>query len=109
MKYAMIIALLVTLFGVELAEGQEGLPPILRGVGFDQRLNEQVPLDLDFRDETEQSVHLADYFGDKPVILVLAYYQCPMLCTLVLNGLTRTMLDIPFDVGKEFNVVTVSF
>jgi protein SCO1/2 len=78
-------------------------------VGFDQRLNAQVPLDLEFRDEGGQAVELADYFGRKPVILVLAYYRCPMLCTMVLNGLVRALLDVTFDVGKEFNIVTVSF
>jgi protein SCO1/2 len=84
------------------------LPPILQRVGFDQRLDEQVPLDLAFVDEAGHSVKLANYVHDKPVILVLAYYRCPMLCTLVLNGLTQGMLDIPFTVGKEFEIVTVS-
>jgi protein SCO1/2 len=85
------------------------LPPILRQVGFDQRLNEQVPLDLIFRDETGRAVKLGDYFTSKPVILVLAYYRCPMLCTEVLNGLVRTLLDVPFAMGKDYEVVTVSF
>jgi protein SCO1/2 len=85
------------------------LPPVLRSVGFDQRLDAQVPLDLVFRDETGRDVPLRDYFGGKPVILVLAYYRCPMLCTMVLNGLVRALLDVTFDVGKEFNIVTVSF
>ena len=84
-------------------------PDVLKKVGFDQRLNQQVPLDLQFTDETGKSVKLRDYFGEKPVILVLAYYKCPMLCTLVLNGLTRGMREIPFTIGKEFNVVVVSF
>src|SRR5258708_2281189 len=65
------------------------LPIALRGVRFDQRLNEQVPLDLIFKDEAGSSVSLRDYFGKKPVILVLAYFKCPMLCTQVLNGLVR--------------------
>jgi protein SCO1 len=84
-------------------------PAILNNVGFDQRLNEQVPLDLSFVDETGKAVKLGDYFGEKPVVLVLAYYRCPMLCTLVLNGLTTAMHELPFTPGKEFNVVTVSF
>jgi protein SCO1/2 len=88
---------------------EAAVPPALRDVGFDQRLDEQVPLDLVFKDEAGQSVQLGDYFNGKPVILVLAYYRCPMLCTQVLNGLVRALLDVPFDVGKEFNVVTVSF
>jgi protein SCO1 len=85
------------------------LPPVLREVRFDQRLNAQVPLDAVFADATGRPVRLGDYLGHKPVILVLAYYRCPMLCTQVLNGLVRSLLDIPFDVGKEFDVVTVSF
>jgi protein SCO1/2 len=85
------------------------LPPALQGVGFDQRLGEQVPLDLPFTDEQGRSVTLGDYFDSKPVILVLAYYQCPRLCTMVLNGLVQGMLEMPFNVGQEFEVVTVSF
>src|SRR4051812_30945687 len=85
------------------------VPKVLQGVGFDQRLNEQVPLDLPFVDETGQAVRLGDYFGQRPVILVLAYYQCPRLCTLVLNGLVQGMLEMQFSVGQEFDVVTVSF
>src|SRR5579884_861240 len=88
---------------------QPKLPAPLQGVGFDQRVNEQVPLDLEFRDEAGRTVRLGNYFGDKPVILVLAYYRCPMLCTEVLNGLVRAMLDMPYTAGKEFVVLTVSF
>jgi len=84
-------------------------PQILQGVGFDQRLNEQVPLDLTFTDDTGHSVRLGDYFGNKPVILALVYYQCPRLCTLVLNGLVQGMLEMPFSAGNEFEVVTISF
>jgi protein SCO1/2 len=91
------------------AQAQPGLPPALREVGFDQKLDAQVPLQLPFKDESGQQVHLGDYFQGKPVILVLAYFRCPMLCTEVLNGLVRAMLDLPFDAGDKFNVVTVSF
>jgi protein SCO1 len=95
--------------GVSPVQAQTELPPALRQVGFDQRLDAQVPLDLEFKDEAGRTIKLGDYFGSKPVILVLAYFRCPMLCTQVLNGLVRALLDIPFNVGKEFNVVTVSF
>jgi len=78
-------------------------------VGIDQRLNEQVPLDLTFRDETGKTVSLRDYFGDKPLVLSLAYYDCPMLCSLVVNGLIRTLRTLSFSAGNEFNVLTVSF
>ena len=63
-------------------------PPGLKNVGHRAALNQQVPLDLAFRDETGKAVHLADYFGKKPVILNLVYYKCPMLCSQVLTGLT---------------------
>ncbi len=89
------------------AEAQ--LPRSLEGVGFDQRLDQPVPLDAEFRDETGQPIRLGDCFNDRPVILVLAYYRCPMLCTEVLNGLVRALLDVPLEMGKDFNVVTVSF
>ncbi len=108
-----LVTPLVLLSGLWLpaarAEDKSHLPPVLREVRFDQRLNEQVPLDLTFRDETGKAVRLGDYFGSKPVILVLAYYRCPQLCTRVLNGLVQALMHIPFDVGKEFNVLTVSF
>lgn len=84
-------------------------PPILRDVGIDQHLDQQVPLDLVFHDETGQAVQLGQYFGSKPVILALVYYECPMLCTLTLNGLASALKVLSFDVGNQFNVVTVSF
>jgi protein SCO1/2 len=85
------------------------VPSILRDVGIDQKLNNQIPLDLVFRDETGSAVRLGQYFGQKPVILVLAYYDCPMLCTLVLNGLLHSLKELKFNVGQQFEVVTVSF
>jgi protein SCO1/2 len=84
-------------------------PPGLEGVGIDQRLNEQVPLELTFKDEQGKTVRLGDYFHEgRPVILNLVYYQCPMLCTEVLNGLTSALRVIRFVPGKEFEVVTLS-
>lgn len=91
----------------ELNAGMQ--PAELRDVGIDQRLNEQIPLDLTFRDETGKSVQLRQYFNDKPVVLILAYYECPMLCTMVLNGALRAFRALSFDVGDEFQVITVSF
>ena len=91
------------------AQESAGLPAALRDVGIDQRLNEQLPLDLVFRDEAGNSVTLRDYFGRKPVILTFAYYECPMLCTLVLNGLLKAMRVVPLDIGKDFEVVNISF
>jgi protein SCO1/2 len=104
-----LLAVLALVVFVHSGGAQSSLPPSLQSVRFDQRLNEQVPLDLAFKDETGKPVTLRDYLGKKPVILVLAYYRCPMLCTEVLNGLVRALMDVPFDIGKEFNVITVSF
>jgi len=88
---------------------QPGAPSPTRDVGFDQRLGAQLPLDLAFRDEAGRDVHLRDYFGRKPVLLSLVYYSCPMLCGLATEGLVRSLKGISFDVGREFDVVTVSF
>ena len=81
-------------------------PELLKDVGIDQKLNNSVPLDLTFRDETGQTVKLAQFFGNGPVILSLVYYNCPMLCTQVLNGMERSLKDVPMDIGKQFSVVT---
>jgi protein SCO1/2 len=94
------------------AAGQDNAavtPPQLRGVGIDQRLNQQVPLDLKFRDETGQTVTLGSFFGEKPVILSLVYYSCPMLCTMAENGLLNALRNVTFSIGEQFEVVTVSF
>jgi protein SCO1 len=85
------------------------MPTLLQDIGLDQKLNEQLPLSLAFRDEQGRDVRLGDYFGSRPVILVLAYYECPMLCTEVLNGLTSALGVLNFSIGREFDVVTVSF
>lgn len=77
-------------------------------VGFDQKLDSQVPLDLTFTDETGQTVQLGRYFGTKPVVLMLVYYECPMLCTQVLNGFVRTLRALSLDPGADFEIVTVS-
>jgi protein SCO1/2 len=85
-------------------------PSILDQVGIEQRLNQQVPLNLTFTDENGNAVKLGQYFGSKPVILSLVYFQCPMLCSQVLNGLAGTMNGIVrFNAGRDFEVVTVSF
>ena len=83
-------------------------PSLLRKVGLDQELNQQVPLDLVFRNERGESVALRQFFGRGPVILTLVYYQCPMLCTEVLNGLVHSLNQMPLELGKDFSVVTLS-
>jgi protein SCO1/2 len=83
-------------------------PGLLGAIAFEQLLNEPVPLDLAFRDEAGAAVRLGDYFGQKPVILTLNYYQCPMLCPLALEGLARSLRVLAFTAGEQFEVVTVS-
>ena len=86
-----------------------GLPTALKDVGIDQKLNEQLPLDLVFQNERGEQVKLGDYFGKKPVVLSLVYYDCPMLCNQVLNGMISAFKVMAFSPGQEFDVVTVSF
>lgn len=84
------------------------MPGELQQVRFDQRLGEQVRLDTVFRDETGRQVRLGDYFGQRPVVLVLAYYECPMLCDLVLNGLAGSLKALAFSPGQEYEIVVAS-
>lgn len=87
-----------------------GLPSILKTVGIEQKLGEQVPLDAVFKNEDGKQVKLGEYFGkNRPVILALVYYECPMLCNEVLNGLTGSLKGMSFDAGKEFDVLAISF
>ena len=86
-----------------------GLPKALNGVGIDQKLNQSLPLELSFKDENGKDVKLGDYFGKKPVVLALVYYQCPMLCNQILNGMVTAFKVMAFKPGEEFEVVTVSF
>ncbi|MFN0278636.1 MAG: SCO family protein [Pyrinomonadaceae bacterium] len=86
-----------------------GLPTTLKTVGIEQRLGEQLPLDTELKDEDGNTVNLGTYFGTRPVVLAFVYYECPMLCNQVLNGLTGSLKGISFDVGQEFDVVAISF
>lgn len=99
------------LYGARPGSGTSvnGLPRALNEVKIEQKLNEQLPLDLVFRNEQGQQVRLGDYFGKKPVVLALVYYQCPMLCNQVLNGMVTSFRVLNFKAGEEFDVVTVSF
>lgn len=87
----------------------DALPPQLDDVGFDQRLGEAVPFDLPFVDEAGRDVLLGQYFGARPVVLALVFYDCPMLCPMILNGLTTGLKPLSFNPGEEFEVVVVSF
>lgn len=105
-------AAFLLLFGcATLVAGAQQLGPqaILKQVGITQNLNARIPSDLAFRDETGQNVHIGDFFGKKPIVLSLVYFDCPALCTEVLNGELRTMKAISLNLGKDFEAVTVSF
>lgn len=99
------------LYGARPSAGNPstGLPAALKEVRIEQKLDQQLPLDLAFRDESGQEVKLGQYFGKKPVVLSFVYYDCPMLCTQVLNSMVTSFRVLPFQIGNEFDVVTVSF
>src|SRR4051794_8905893 len=107
--FVLLCACLVALSGAVPARAQTAPAddPLFK-VRFDQKLDQQVPLDLTFRDESGAPVRLGSYFGTRPVILTLNYYRCPNLCTLLLTKLVETMRGMPFDAGNQFDVVTVS-
>ncbi len=84
-------------------------PSSLTEVTIEQRLNSQLPLDTPFRDEDGKAVKLGDYFGKRPVVLALVYYECPMLCTQILNGMVRAAKALTLTAGKDYDVVAISF
>lgn len=106
-KTLMLLLLLFSTFVVS-TRAQTLTGSQLSSIRFDQRLNAQVSLDLPFRDEEGKAVTLRNYFGQKPVVLVLGYYQCPMLCTLTFNGMVEALNDVKWSIGNQFNVVHVS-
>jgi protein SCO1/2 len=82
----------------------------LAGVGIEEHLDAKLPLDAAFKDENGKDVKLGDYFdGKHPVILNLIYFNCPMLCSLVVNGMVDGLKELDWGAGQEFNIVTVSF
>ena len=85
------------------------VPPQFKDVTFAQRLGQKLPLDVRLKDEDGQSVALGDYFGRRPVVLAFVYYQCPMLCIQVMNGISSALKVLPYTPGKEFDIVLVSF
>jgi protein SCO1/2 len=116
--WLLALTFLASLFAAPAAEAQlndsgpvqtAGVrPELLRDVGLDQKLGSSIPLDLTFRDEHGHPVALRQFFGQRPVILTLVYYQCPMLCTEVLNGLLSSAKSLPLEIGKDFSIVTLS-
>jgi protein SCO1/2 len=102
------VAALVSLFSVS-AFAEQDINQVVKEIGIDQKLNAQLPLEAEFRDEAGKTVKLGRYFGSKPVILSLVYYRCPMLCPMTLNGLTKALNTLRFSAGKDFHILTVSF
>ncbi|HEY7313462.1 MAG TPA: SCO family protein [Gemmataceae bacterium] len=109
MKYRTLLTCTLVLLSASARADETDGPPILREVTLRQKLDAQVPLNLEFRDENGQTVTLADCTGGKTTILVLAYFRCPKLCTQVLNDLAKGLRGVPWNIGDEFNVLTVSF
>jgi protein SCO1/2 len=119
LRHAVLATLMAVTVAVCPAAGQgavrsepglpsSSVPKELKGVTYAQRLGDQVPADLAFVDETGKAVRLGDYFGRRPIVLALAYYECPMLCTQVLSGMTSGLKGLKFSAGQEFEVVVVS-
>jgi protein SCO1/2 len=111
---ALILILAASAFGQGMTNGimsppANVRPPGLKNVGMRQNLNQPIPADLTFTDDLGRTVRLGDYFGKRPIILNLVYFTCPMLCGEVLSGLENSLRMMKFDVGKEFDVITVSF
>jgi protein SCO1/2 len=120
MNWTRSITGIVTLLALSFAAGAQtipdnvgksssGLPAQLQNVGFEPQLNAQLPLDLNFRDESGRDVQLREYFGRKPVLLALVYYGCPMLCNQVEMGVVGSLKMLSFNAGREYDVVFVSF
>ncbi len=89
--------------------GSSPTAALLSDVGIDQHLEAQLPLDAMFRDEAGREVRLGEYFTEQPVVVALVYYRCPQLCTQVLNGLLKSSQAVPLEIGRDYQVVTVSF
>jgi len=85
------------------------VPPQFKDVTFAQRLGQKLPLDVQFKDESGRSVALGEYFGKRPVVVAFVYYQCPLLCTQIMNGISSALKVLPYTPGNEFDIVLVSF
>ena len=116
-RFASAALALALAFSGELRATAPGSPPVeaplpappVKDIGFDQKIGAAVPLDLTFRDEAGKTVPLRDYFGKKPVVLSLVYFDCPMLCGMTTDGLVRSLRALRMSVGTEFDVLSVSF
>jgi protein SCO1/2 len=108
MKVYLSACLSLLLYVPASAATDNNIPPALRDVGLDQKLNSRLPLDSTFRDESGRTVPLREYFRGRPVILAMVYYECPMLCTQILSGLVRSLRVLSLNPGRDFEVVAVS-
>ena len=109
MKPVALLALAFMTAGLPARAQVNERPTILRDIGFDQKLGDRIPLDTAFRDETGKAVRLGDYFGGKPVVMNLVYFDCPMLCIVTLSGMASALKELSWDAGREFEVITISF
>ena len=107
-RWLLLTILVFALHRADATEAQSLSEKDLAKIIFDQKLNSQLNLDLLFQNEEGKPTPLREYFGKKPVLLVLGYYECPMLCTLVLNGLVEALQDMKWSIGQEFEVICVS-
>lgn len=106
-----VLSIIILLISISLSKAQiaNQNPEALQNIDVEEHLGENIPFDLHFTDDQGQSVLLKKYFNqDKPIILVLAYYECPMLCTLVLNGLTQSVYKLKMQLGEDYQIVTIS-
>lgn len=102
-------SLSLCLWGADGVPQTTDIPNQIKDVGIDQKLNSEMPLDAVFKDEQGRVLPLKDYLNGKPAVLALVYYECPMLCTMVLNGLLRTVRPMTLNVGEQFDIIAVSF
>src|SRR5271163_134163 len=109
MRSRLLSSMCALLAFVPFLEAQYPRPTITKGVGIEQKLNSQVPLDLVFRDEAGQAVPLRTYFGDKPVVLQLVYFSCPSVCPLSLHETVTSLRRVPLEPGRDYDTVVVSF
>ena len=106
--FVMALLLVLGTLSIQLVYAHTPSNNPLQAVAFEQNLNAQVPLTLTFKDEQGDSASLNNYINNKPTVLVFAYYECPNMCSLVLESVVKNLKDISFDIGNEFNVITIS-
>jgi len=108
LRFLAYISFLFLFVSSSLAQVSD-LPPELRGVGIEERLGDKVPMDVVFTNENGEQVTLADYFlSGKPVIITPIYFECPMLCNLIINGLTDGLKELNWQAGDQFEIITFS-